>query len=192
MIYAYIINFASYIVWAVIPFRHYKKTYFFYFLSMAVLDPGSIVLMKMFNIPVIDTLTAASLLMAISIFEISKIKKYFHFNLLLFLSTIVLIASFSNISRYIIIFFHLFIFFIFLKRNMMNIYERYEFNLFLFMLLFYEVSIILKFVIRVADLNTGWAYFFITSAFQILIGIFFIFYNEKNSPELSLKFMKVD
>jgi len=45
---------------------------------------------------------------------------------------------------------------------------------------------ITRFIVVAGNLKTGIIFFYLTAAFGILIGIFFLFYNEKNSPKLRL------
>jgi hypothetical protein len=49
------------------------------------------------------------------------------------------------------------------------------------------MTLILRFIVVLEDINTGIIFFYITAAFGILLGIFFLFFNENNSPRFSLE-----
>ncbi|MEW6702694.1 MAG: hypothetical protein AB1298_08230 [Bacteroidota bacterium] len=57
-------------------------------------------------------------------------------------------------------------------------------NFFHVVLVFYETSAIMKILAVITDAQTGAAYFYITTIFQMLIGIFFSIFREENSKLL--------
>lgn len=54
------------------------------------------------------------------------------------------------------------------------------------MLVVYEFSLLLKFFVYYHEMGVGPVYYYVTTAFQIMIGIFFIFVNEINSTKLTI------
>jgi hypothetical protein len=96
----------------------------------------------------------------------------------------------SFIADHIVVLFiveHVVIFFIILKRAVLYSFEFKKLNIFHFVLLLFEISAISRFMVVIGNLKTGDIYFYLTVAFGVLIGIFFLFYNENNSPKISLE-----
>jgi hypothetical protein len=54
------------------------------------------------------------------------------------------------------------------------------------MLVLYEFSVIPKFFILYSESMAGLAYFYFSTIIEIFIGLFFVFFNEKNSPTIRL------
>ncbi len=68
-----------------------------------------------------------------------------------------------------------------LEKTVLDINLNYEINAFYFVLNFYVLTLLIKNFIIFIDLQTGIYYFYITSALEIFISLYFVFYNEKNS-----------
>jgi hypothetical protein len=79
------------------------------------------------------------------------------------------------------------IFTIILKKVVIYINQYLKLNFFHFLLLLLEITMATRFYVVIENIRTGIIFFYISSAFGIIIGIFFLFYNEKNSPAFSLK-----
>ncbi len=59
-------------------------------------------------------------------------------------------------------------------------------NIYFIILILYESSILLKISARIVNVHTGMYFFYITTAFEILIAVYFMFYNIRNSPKIKL------
>jgi len=182
-----IILFLSIIIWLFPPFRQYKGKFFFYFLILALLDPLIDFIFLFASVNTIRIYSVADLFMIISLINLRKLQKYLPFILPI---TVIVIwfSSFLNIRflNFFIVIEHLVILIIFLKMTIVDIYDSMRINLFYIMLDLYLSSLIFKFLANLIDLRFGLLYFYLTSAFEILIGIFFILYNEENSPKVKL------
>ena len=44
----------------------------------------------------------------------------------------------------------------------------------------------MRFVVVAGNIKTGIIFFYLTAAFSILIGVFFLYYNVENSPKFSM------
>lgn len=91
-----------------------------------------------------------------------------------------------NISIIIQMVIHFIIFISFLKVLVVFFSENRKLLLFHLMLVVYEFSLLLKFFVYYHEVEVGPVYYYVTTAFQIIIGIFFVFVNEINSPKLTI------
>lgn len=180
------IQFTLIIIWFLVPIRQFKTRFFGYFLVLALMDPLYILLTQFI---VIDSpsyyLFCTIALIFPTLFDLQK--KY----------TIGLIGFFilwSWLAFYkfpaqliaIQIIIHLIIFIFFLKVLILFFSKHRNLLLFHFILLIYEFSILLKFFVYSTQIGIGPIYYYVTTAIEILIGIFFIFVNEKNSPLIKI------
>jgi len=180
------IAYITIIVWLIIPVRQFKTRFFLFFLILGLLDPTAYVLGQIFksNISVFYSLGTIILLYP-ALFEI---KKKIKLGIILFFLTTGLIVVFYaiNISIIIQIVIHFIIFISFLKVLVVFFSENRKLLLFHLMLVLYEFSLLLKFFVYYNEVGVGPAYYYVTTAFEIMIGIFFIFFNEEHSPKLSM------
>jgi hypothetical protein len=109
--------------------------------------------------------------------------------LLLVLFTGIFLPFFLTIPQITIILIlqHLAAVIIVLKRAIQYSAENEKLKLFHFVFLLSELSTAIKFYLVTVNVKTGVFYFFLTTAFGVLIGIYFLFYNEKNTYEVSIK-----
>ena len=66
-------------------------------------------------------------------------------------------------------------------------YKKDVISYYFIVLIVYEISLILKMITLLTNIQTGLIYYNITSIFEFLICIFFIIYNIENSPRSYLK-----
>jgi hypothetical protein len=71
--------------------------------------------------------------------------------------------------------------FIFLKGLILKIVIEKGFNIFLACLIFYELTVITKYYAIISNLVTGNIYFFITTVFEVLFGLFFLIFTYDDS-----------
>ncbi len=83
---------------------------------------------------------------------------------------------------------HIIIFIIFLRRAIIKLNRENAINLFYLIIGIYELSLSMKYLIEMTDIKTGTPYFYITTAFEIIVALYFILFNEKNSRKLKLNF----
>lgn len=173
-------------IWLLIPIRQYKTRFFPFFLVLGILDVLSLGLFYLFNVNLIITyLFGTCVLLYIALFEFGKRLK---FSLLIFFIIIsTLIANYSITESEVIQFvIHFIIIIAFLKILILYFASNHKILLFHLILIAYEFSLILKFFVYYREVELGPVYYYVTTAFEILIGLFFIFVNEKNSPQLNI------
>ncbi|MDR3610179.1 MAG: hypothetical protein P4L27_06420 [Ignavibacteriaceae bacterium] len=67
-------------------------------------------------------------------------------------------------------------------------FSKHSISLYFSVLLFYEITVILKLTAVAFNYSTGIYLFYFSLAFELLIGIFFVFCNRQNSPLFKLPF----
>ncbi len=185
MIYS-IISYSSIFIWLSIPFRQKRTTYFYYFLVNAI----SCVLLLIDKILLIHPaylyLVQGFFLMVL-LFDFKKIPYYalFLIGILIFSVALAFLLSIEIITVCLIIQ-HAVIFFIILKRTILYSYKEEKLNLFQFVLLLYEITLVTRFLVVLHNIKTSIIFFYLTAAFGIIIGIFFLIYNVENSPKISM------
>lgn len=184
-----IANYIAYLnifIWLLIPIRQYNTRFFPFFLVLGILDTISLSFFYLFNINLTITyLFGTNVLLYAALFDLGKKKK---FTLLLFFIIIsFFIVSFSIKESWIIQFIiHFIILITFLKILIIYFGNTRKLLLFYLVLIGYEVSLLLKFFVYYKEPGIGPVYFYVTTALEILIGLFFIFINEKNSPAIKV------
>jgi hypothetical protein len=175
-----------YTIWLIIPFRQLKTKYFFYFLIYAVSSVFMLLDYTLLIHPAYFYLGTGFFLI-ISLYNFKNIPHYILFLTGVFVISIALPFLLSiDIITFCLIVEHISIFVILLKRTVLYSVQQERLNIFHFILLLYEITLITRFIVVMGNIKTGIIFFYLTAAFGILIGIFFLFYNEKNSPKLSL------
>jgi hypothetical protein len=183
MVIPFIIGFLGDIIWLFAIFRQVRTNYFFFFVVCAT----STVLVLDFTHPARFYLGQGFFLI-ISLYNFRKIPHYILVLLFILIISIILpmILTIETIVPCLIIE-HTIIFFIILKRTVLYSFDNKKLNMFHFVLLLFEISAITRFIVVLKNLRTGIVFFYVTAAFGILMGIFFLLYNENNSPKISLE-----
>ncbi len=174
------------IVWLIIPFRQIRTKFFFFFLIYGI----SSALMLLNDILLIHPAyfyLVLDFFLIISLFNFKKFPNYVLFLIGVLIISIILPFLLSiRIITVCLIIQHAVIFFIILKRTILYSYREEKLNLFQFVLLLYEITLVTRFLVVLHNIKTSIIFFYLTAAFGILIGIFFLFYNVENSPKFSI------
>lgn len=177
----YIIPFTI-IIWIIIPFRQFRGRYFFYFLFLALMDPLTLFLRIFLNSNSNYFYIPLSYLAFVSLFDFSIIKKARSIFIIIFL--IVCISNFSDYMADRFFFYmsliHIMILLYFIKEFMVSFLKSKIFNVFILLLIFYELTIVTKNLNLIAGFTDAQIYHFISSIFEILIGLFFCFFKTDN------------
>lgn len=182
-----IITYISAIVWLFPPIRQYKTKYFLFFLILALKNSFNEAALHMnFSNPLTIDLIAAYLILASLVWRKISLK-----SLIIFLTGLLLLIIAGNyltlfgiVSLKVIL--SSILVFIFSKDTILSFHKTAKINLFYLMLTFYEITIVIKFIDYITFAKIGVIYFNITTAFELLIGVFFIIYNSANSPSFKL------
>ncbi len=173
-------------VWFLIPIRQFRTRFFYFFLVLAFFDPAVILLHQFLILRSLDVyLIGTVILIYTALIDFPTRTKLFIMLSFACISLVVVVYSlFDTIVIQITI--HLIILIIFLRILVIYFSENRKILWFHLILTGYEFSILLKFFVYYTRIDIGVEYYYATTALQILIGIFFIFINEKNSPALKI------
>jgi hypothetical protein len=178
---ARIIIYISSIIWLLPAVRQYGKTYFLYFLILALSDPFSILCITVIGIPpdYIHSIAALFLYYSFGIDSNEFINKWL-LNLLLIVFFLVAIVIVSDLN-FIILILHFLIFLKFIKQVLISLHKTNAVNIFLLAFVFYELTIIMNILVFISSTETGIIFFYLTLSFQILVAIFFTIFREENT-----------
>lgn len=167
--------------WLLPPFRQ-KGTFFFpYFLVLGIADFITFFLIKYFQFSSYNFYVFVSFVLFISLQEVVYLKKKKLVFSVLGLVVIYLgFFSFGNNTYVLLIgFLHLMILLRILYLFVMKVAQKQTINFFYLVLAFYEFTIILKFLNFLFELKVeAETYFYITTGFELLVGIFFTTFRE--------------
>lgn len=178
------------ITWIFPAFKNYKTNFFIYFLLLAVADPVSHIYRQVFNqpIPQILYLVIIPVLQLTSLIRWKNQRNVYSFLAIVLTCSVTTSIIFQNIYYDLSLgfLFQLIIFFQILKLFAINIYTTGSFNFFLIILIFYQLTNATKLLVLLLKTESYLYHFVITGAVQILIGIFFSFFNV-NSKSIQFK-----
>jgi hypothetical protein len=181
MLIAKIITYASIFVWLLPAIRQYKGKYFYYFLILALSDPLNIFFVNVLNVPNYFFHSIAGILLFYSIgTSTQSFLKYWKFNLLFILVFLFTLFTLPNLL-FLILILHVLILSIFIKQSVILLHQSGELNYFLLVLIFYEITVLLKVIVFISGTDTGIMFFYLTLSFQILVALFFTIFREESS-----------
>lgn len=178
----------SIIVWLLPPIRQHATKYFLFFLILAVCDPLYLLMIQFVSINPIKIFLVTTMLLILSV----TIRKYNMKTLsltILLISILIVVDIFFSIKE--IYFFKILLssilVFLFAKETVLVFNKTLKINLFYLILTLYEISIVLKFLsFLFHSINESIILFYITSAFEILIGVFFCICTVDKCPKFKL------
>ncbi len=168
------------VVWLVIPIRQYKTRYFWFFLILGLTDPVSFIAAKSFH-----TTSAQKFYVFFDIlffFSVIEYKKITALKILFYLAIIGLgYFSFTHYWEYGDFFITAILFLvliILLRQSFQFVIKKGCINIFHVGLVFYQALSVFKFLNLLLFFSTGIWFFFLSTAVQILLGVFFAMYRE--------------
>ena len=175
------------------PTRQFKGTFFFYFLILAIEDPLGVFVIKNFGIYQGVVHSCFSIFLLISILKPEDFLKSLRLLIpIVAVVYILMVYLFSQWGwdfkgiRLGIGLAHIIIFIALAKSTVIFIKAKLSINLFHIMLLLYEASVITKFIVYSLYSSKGFFFFYLTLAFELLLGLFFTFFKDDN-PKLIIK-----
>ena len=175
-----IILYINDLAWILPPFRQKGTKYFIYFFLLAFSDPILFIINLVQSVESRPYYTIIGTLVLISLLR----KKPYY--LLLLLSIISIIFLNDEGLKIINFFIHFATLLYFLKDFLLSTSQKSKLVIFNLILVMYEASIMMKFAASYF-FTVGYLYYYLTTAFEILIAVFFTIYNEKNSPVIKLQ-----
>lgn len=180
------LTYLSLFFWVLPPLRQYKTSLFIYFLILAISDLFGLLL---FHFLKLDFSYFYIIVSFSSLIALQK-NEYLRKKWILFSGSglIVISLSFIKFGIGIHIFFltllHLMIIFRILYLFVMVVAQKQSISFFYLVLAFYEFTVLLKFFNYLFPLNVdAHTYFYITTIFELLVGVFFTLFRE-DSPKL--------
>ncbi len=182
--------YSSVVVWIFPAIRQWKGRLFYYFLILAIIDPVSYIHLILLNTNIpfkFNIIASLFLLFSITwkIFsnKLNKIILLFLSAFIIFLFLLFDLSVKGNILVLILI--YSIVFLVFLKDLIVEYVNTSTINLFYMMLVFYQLTMISKFLNLIIGFADATAFFIITSIAQIFFGLFFSIFREDN-PRLIL------
>lgn len=186
--YQYYIIIGSMIAWMLPPLRQFREKYFYYFLILAINDLLVVFLFLGVSIVLPNGVfyTLASSLLYLALFNREELrKKKIIISLFLLFNALVVFLPGAKEKYLILCIIHTLIMYEFLKKFFVELSLQETFNLFLFLLVFYEMSIIIKFIVSLLDFRWGIIYFDMISILEIMLALSFAVFKERQ-----MKFQK--
>ncbi len=186
----YLIIYADIFFWLLPPFRQYSTKYFYYFLVMGLTDPIGILIFKLFHLNAGYFYIFSNILLVYSIFFEKKNVINFLFTIIIgsvTYATLVIFKSSFTVNNIIIIITHIIIFSKVLKDFIVEIFNSSKVNIFYLFFILYMLSLIIKLLFYITEVKTGYLYFYLTGMFELLMAVYFTFFNVKNSKIIQLK-----
>ncbi len=183
---AAVIVYVSSIVWILPVFRQYDTRLRYFFLVLGLADPITLFLVEILPLKAGITHSIATLLLlyTLNITYSDRAKIIFKDLLIIALFTF---ALFLPNLFYLTLLLHLVIFVKLLIYILKNVHQNGILDIFYSILLFYDVTVIIKIATFLSGTHQGYILTYIALAFQILIALFFIIFRE-DSPILKIKF----
>jgi hypothetical protein len=178
-----LLYFVSIIVWIFPAIRNYKGEFFDFFLILALIDPIAIIygLLTKTSIPGWLTVLFAYLLI-VSLLSEENIKDLKYILIIIPILFVVLIP-FLNKKYFLgfLVIENIILFLFFLKFLIVDYVNNKRIKLFFLMLVFYELTVILKFFNIIIGFADAYGFYFVTSIAQIIFGLFFSIVREDES-----------
>lgn len=171
--------------WIIPVFRQYRDGYFYYFLTLAA--SGVLIWFLIYTLKIhpmyTSLLMSFSAVLAVLYYTRKRKRKWIIAAVLI----VILPLGSPDIARLGVFVLHGIILYYFMSLLARDMANTDNINMYFIILILYESSILLKISARIVNVYTGMYFFYITTAFEILIAVYFIFYNLRNSPKLKLE-----
>jgi len=175
------------LLWMLPPLKQYKGGLFYYFLILAITDPAVYIAFKYLKIDWSSSYMVFYFFQTLSVLYYSR-----KFNIRWFsVCLVILVSTFYFLHPYSMLFplvlLHLIMVYHLLSILLFEILKTLKINMYYFVILFYEFTIILKCLALIYSFCAAVYYFYIITAIEILFCLYFIFFNANNSIEFKLK-----
>lgn len=179
------------LIWIFPIFRNWNHQFSYYFLILALIEPIGDIFILTLHYPANSVYIISSFLLLYSIFKFRLLKKNKFLGFGSILIVVGLVSYFntgqSSISYFLMMLIHIVIFLIILKMFVVDLRNKNSINVFYLVLVLYESILVLKFLLVISFSISSLVFFYISTAFTCLVAVFFILYNEENSPKFKIK-----
>jgi hypothetical protein len=157
-----------------------------YFLLIAITPISSVLAYHYFKIIPFSlyVISSAAIIMSLQYYKDKKI--WFGVVLLILMTPFTIYLNEPKVGLLINIILRCVIITYFIYFLLKFLYEKKTLNYYFIILIIYEISLVLKMLTGLTNIQTGVIYYHLTTIFEILICIFFIFFNIENSPQFKL------
>jgi len=180
MIIPVIIFYFNVAAWLLPPFRQWDCKYFLYFLILALSDPIILIAESL------GTFDSTPFYLFVSTFILIALIRKISLFLILIIDLIASIYLTFPEIKVITFLIHFVILLFFLREFIIIISTDSKIVIFYLILVLYEASVLFKFAASYMEV-AGYLFYYITTAFEVFIAVFFAIYNEKNSPVIKLQ-----
>ena len=159
------------------PFRQFRKKYFFYFLAWVSADIVTLPARLVFHSGTNFFYAPFSFLALVALQDIIFIKKYWVVILIVF-SVICIISLNNNVTGISVSIIHFFILLIFLKELIITFVKNNLVSIFIIILIFYEITVVVKYLNLLTGFTNDYIYYIMTTLFEIIFALFFIIFKS--------------
>ncbi len=184
-----IIFYISLIIWLFPPIRQFRNRLFFFFLVLAIADPIGLLYQAVLNRPAPQLYTLfLSICMVISLFEIETIKKHRYILISIILAILALLFFITlpmKVYMPILLVVQIVILIMLLKLSILKYVSSGKLNLFYSVLIFYQLTVVIKFFNFMIGFADAGALFIFTTIAQNIFGLFFSIVRENKQEAVT-------
>lgn len=167
----------SMILWILPVFKNYKCKYFYFFLFVAIQDPGNFFLVEILRFNALYWILICS---SLTIVFLSVTKPQQRILGLILLLLLVIVSSNFIAANIISMIMDTIVLSILIKDLFVEVSEKREFNLFILFLAMYVLLLLIKSIYMANVRFSNEIYNYFTLVFMYLFAIFFSLFNEKS------------
>ena len=183
---AYIIIWLNIFIWLVPPFRQFRTKYFLFFLILALADPLQLFFLFVVHISIDMLRPVIAFIAFISL--IKRDKKILIISLGVVLIYLLIMNSLTTLELLIVgIIIQTLILLTVIYDFLMFTSEFKAINLFLVILIMYQVMVVYKFIASILDVHNGVVIFYLSTFLQIIFCVLFTIFNVNSKKFLLVK-----
>lgn len=176
-----LILYASIFIWLLPPLKQFGGRFFYYFIIMAIGDPIAYTLLKL-HCHTIPFYSIMELLIIAVLWRPKWLPKKIPYFILPMIALYYAVDKIHYFFGYSIIALeHMAILFFIFRIAANDAIDLKKIKMFYILIIFYELSILIKFIFVTAMIDPGVVYFNIASAFELLLGLSFVFVGEDDA-----------
>ncbi len=171
------------LIWLFPPIKQHKSRYLIYFILIPPIE-ATAVIHHYFHVNFLLLQNLLSIISLLSILEKNFVKRVWPVLLLILLFFSGFFLSSIN-DELIFILIHSLILGIFIKQLTLRLFNSKVINLFILILVFYEITVVTKSFNLITEFTGAHFYYLITSIFEFFIGMYFCIFKE-DSPNTTI------